>query len=563
MISLTDEQKREIGQHFVFGFHGHVVSEDIKTLIRDYHLGNIILMKRNVQSIAKVHALVQELQAFAKACGHDKPLMIGIDQENGLVSAFSSTATYDAGTQFPGAMALAATGSPDLAEQVSSASAREMKMAGINWAYSPVADVNSDPRNPVIGVRSFGDDPEKVGLFATAVARGLTSAGVAPSPKHFPGHGDTHVDSHLALPVIRHSLATLLITALPPFQALISTFPSATIMTGHMALPLVTGDEVPCSLSRKITTDLLRTQMGYEGVVVTDCLEMDAVVNGYGSEGGAVLALQAGADVVMICHTFERQRGAIEATWKAVQDGGWTAADINASAQRVRALKEEFAGSWEEVLSRMLDEAELQKLKAVNAELSRKAYAASVAVVRGPVSGIISGVKTVLVLTPEMQSLNKAVDDADGVLRTGEGGTVRNTAGPSYLALAALIARRTLSSQHIVYSSKALDKEELRGADVILFVTRNADQSPWQLEHLETLLEAKKKAGSEEIKADIVVLQSCGPYDLLKLRGALTVPSLACFEFTPPAFEAAVNVLLGDKEATGIVPVLGGLVTGL
>lgn len=294
--------------------------------------------------------------------------------------------------------------------------------------------------------------------------------------------------------------------------------------------------------------------MGFEGVVVTDCLEMEAVVIGYGSEGGAVRALQAGADIVMICHTFERQRGAVEAAWKAVQQGDWTAADINASSKRVKVLKDRFAGSWQDVLGRSLDEAEVQKLKAANAELSRKAYTASIAVVRGPLPSIGLGAK-VFVLTPMPESLNKAVDDADGVLRTGEGGTIRNTAGPSYLALAALIEKRASSSQHIVYSSKPLDRDGLRGADVIIFVTRNADQSSWQQKHLESLLEA----GPERIKAEIVVLQSCGPYDLLKLRGPLTVPSLACFEFTPPAFEAAVGVLFGEKEATGIVPVLGGV----
>ncbi|KAF7970407.1 hypothetical protein HWV62_24211 [Athelia sp. TMB] len=402
------------------------------------------------------------------------------------------------------------------------------------------------------------EDPEKVARFTTAVARGLTSAGVAPSPKHFPGHGDTHVDSHLALPVIQHDLATLQTTALPPFAALIGEG-TATVMTGHMALPLVTKDELPCSLSRRITTGLLRDEMGFKGVVVTDCLEMDAVMAEYGSEGAAVRALKAGADVVMICHTFKKQRGAVELAWKAAQESEWNAEEIKASSKRVRALKEKFAGTWEEVLGNTLDETEVQRLKAVHAELSQRAYAASIAVVRGPLPTISPGVK-VFVLTPEMQSLNKAVDDAEGVLRTADGGHVRNTAGPTYLRLGAFVSARAPSSRHIVYSKKAFNTEELRDADVVLFVTRNADQSPWQLEHLESLLDAKETEGPGGLKAEIVVLQSCGPYDLLKMkRRALTVPSLACFEFTPPAFEAAVNVLYGDKEATGVVPVLGGV----
>lgn len=145
---MTEDIRRSVGQQFVFGFHGFELSEDIKILIRDYHIGNIILMKRNIKNTAQTRKLVQDLQRFAKESGHRKPLLIGIDQENGLVSAFSSPT---AGTQFPGAMAIAATGSAELVEKVAAATAKEMRMTGINWVYSPVADVNTDPRNPVIG----------------------------------------------------------------------------------------------------------------------------------------------------------------------------------------------------------------------------------------------------------------------------------------------------------------------------------------------------------------------------------------------------------------------------
>lgn len=380
------------------------------------------------------------------------------------------------------------------------------------------------------------------------------------------------MDSHLALPVVRDPLSILLATALPPFQALFSDPATcATVMTGHIALPLVTGDDTPSSLSRAITTDLLRDKMGFkEGVIVTDCLEMEAVVQGFGSEGGAVLALKAGADIVMICHTFERHRGAVEATWDAVQKGEWSEDDIQASAQRVRALKDKFAGSWEDATSGMFDHARLEVLKKEHTELSRKAYAAAIALIRGPLPKI-TGVDHVLVLTPEIESLNKAVDDAEGVIRAGPGaaaGRIRNTAGPSYLSFAASIAARVPSSKHIVYSrQEGLNQDDVRAADVVIFVTRNADQSPWQTGHLESVLGVlgdDKDIGKrqEGVASGIVVLQSCAPYDLLSFRGPLAVPSLACFEFTPPAFEAAVKVLFGEAEASGTVPVLGGAVDG-
>jgi len=433
-----------------------------------------------------------------------------------------------------------------------------------------VADVNSDPRNPVIGVRSFGDgtcehcshrnirsdfartDPKEVGLYATAVSRGLTAAGVAPSPKHFPGHGDTYVDSHLALPIIKKPLSSLLMMELPPFQSLINSG-CATIMTGHMALPLVTGDNTPCSLSKKITTDLLKAQMNFDGVVVTDCLEMEAVANDYGSERAAVLSLVAGADVAMICHTFARQRGAMVQTYEAVEKGEWSVEELKASSLRVKKLKERFAGSWEEVLGAKLDEQKLDVLKKHNLELSKTAYAASIALVSGPLPTMPKE-GTVLVLTPEMESLNKAVDDADGVLRT-DGGQVRNTAGPSYLGFAAAVACRVSSSQHVVYSSRdRISSSDIKRASAVIFVTRNADQSSWQTNQLKDV--------HTQTAAPIVLLQSCGPYDSLSIGQGQSVPSVASFEFTPPALEAAAGVLFGEIKAKGRVPVLSGRVAG-
>ncbi|KII83856.1 glycoside hydrolase family 3 protein [Plicaturopsis crispa FD-325 SS-3] len=547
---LTDEIKRNIGQHFVFGFHGHVVSDDVKTLIRDYHVGSIILMKRNVQSFHQVRNLVCDLQQIAKDAGHTRPLLIGIDQENGLVSAFSSTATYEAGTQFPGAMALAATGSVDLAEKIAIATGRELRLAGVNWAYSPVADVNSDPRNPVIGVRSFGDNPEDVGKFVVAVSRGLTSTGIAPSPKHFPGHGDTHVDSHLALPCIDKSKDLLVATELVPFQAAIDDH-VASIMTGHMALPQLVGDETPSSLSFAITTVLLRDELGFrDSVIVTDCLEMEAVAEKYGSERSAVMSFQAGADIAMICHTMSRHRGSVELTYEAVASGELSLDTLRASEARISALKDRFVGSWEEVLSRGIDDAQLALLREQNAALSAQAYSSAIALVGDPVSfRPLSTTTNVLVFTPVMESLNRAVDDAEGVLR--EAGRVRNTAGPSYLAFADSVARRALR-EHIVYSSATTVTAELKlsieSASAVIFTTRNADRSTWQIDFLRAVL------GALPPSTPRVLLASCAPYDFLNAPD-IDSPYLVSFEFTAPALEAAAAVIFGEVQAKGIVPV--------
>ncbi|RPD60759.1 glycoside hydrolase [Lentinus tigrinus ALCF2SS1-6] len=548
MSSLTEAERREIGQHFVFGFHGHQVSDEIKTLIRDYYLGNIILFKRNVESIADVHRLTSELQALAKEAGHTRPLLIGIDQENGLVSAFSIPG---AGTQFPGAMALAASGSPELATEVNTATGKELKAAGINWVYSPVADVNSDPRNPVIGVRSYSDDPTTASRFVKAVSAAFTAQNVAPSAKHFPGHGNTHVDSHLSLPRILVDKASLKTTELVPFEALVRD-DVASIMTGHMALPLVTGDDTPCSLSRAITTDLLRGEMGYEGVVVTDCLEMEAVAETYGSEGGAVRALQAGADIVMICHRYERHVGALEATYAAVKEGTLSMDALKASGVRIATLKDKFAGSWDDVFTSF--PASVVALQQEHQLLSRRAYAASIShLPNSQVFAPLSNVGLAVLFTPRMESLNRAVDDAEDQLRDAAG-NLRNTVGPSYSAFAKSIAQRVPAVEHVVYApneeiSGAL-AENLRAAGSVIFVARNGyEKGAWQVDLFKKVVAAMGDRSSK-----LIAVSSCAPYDLLTL-GALPIPAIATFEFTVPALEAAAAAIYGEAPVSGTMPV--------
>jgi beta-N-acetylhexosaminidase len=383
-------------------------------------------------------------------------------------------------------------------------------------------------------------------------------AGVAPSAKHFPGHGDTHVDSHLGLPRILKSKEQLLATELVPFRLLIENR-IATVMTGHMALPNIIGDDTPCSLSKLITTGFLRNEMKYAGVVVTDCLEMDAIKEIYGIEKGSLLAFQAGADIAMICHTLDKQQEAIRLVSDAVEKGELSVEALQASGHRIRVLKSKFAGSWADVLEQPLDVSKVSQLKSTNAELSLRAYSLSTSLV-GDSSSILplKAVDNIVVLTPENESLNKAVDDAEGVLRNGDG-KLRNTAGPSNNALARAIARRSPASRHVVYTKDLaipveLD-EILQSSNSIVFATRNADRSTWQLEHL---LKVVRKAPT----ASVVVVATCNPYDLINSGIDINFPYayIATFEFTPPALEAAAAVIFGEKVATGKVPVLGGMV---
>ena len=281
------------------GFHGHLPSDDIETLIKTYKVGAIVLFQRNVGSSSQLLELTRSLQETAKAAGHERPLFIGIDQENGLVTRIKAPIAV----QMPGFMALGATGDPLNAFKVASATAEVLKSFGINMNYAPIADINSEPKNPVIGVRSPSDDPETVGRFVSAQMKGLQEGGIVPCVKHFPGHGDTAVDSHYGLPVISKTRAQLEDCELIPFQRAVAEGVEA-VMTAHIALPAIASAELsddeknlPASLNPDVL-QILRNKMRFDGMIISDCLEMDGVRGTYGTEKGAVMALK-------VCKSYE------------------------------------------------------------------------------------------------------------------------------------------------------------------------------------------------------------------------------------------------------------------
>ncbi|KAI0686314.1 glycoside hydrolase [Cytidiella melzeri] len=476
-------------------------------------------------------ALCRSCSILLRNAGHEKLLIIGINQENGLVAVFS---TAECGTQFPGAMAMAALGSVELAKRVANGSALEMRMAGINWDYSPDADVNLDPRNPVIGVHPFEDVTHNIADFVCAVSEGLTEANVAPSAKHFPSNGNTHVNSHLSLPRIMASKEDLAAVELVPFKALVEKG-VLTIMTGHMALPVYTGDNTPCSLSWKITTDLLREEMQYEGVIVTDCLEMEAVVEKY--------SLEDGADIIMICHRMDRQQGALEKTYAAISDGSLLLSTLMERGKRIQALKSKFAGTWDKVLSLTVDTEQWDALKRSNTSLAQMAYTASTTVLHDSktVLPLSTAAALILLFTPRMESINLAVDDVDGILRNSKG-WLRNTTGPSFYAFAAAVSQQAVV-QHVIYGpGEEIADDLLRPVTSVIFATCNGfDKGAWQLEYLRSLLNKLEDK-------PLVIVSTCAPYDILNLDD---VPGAV---FSTMEF-IAVRVIFGEVQGGGKLPV--------
>ncbi|GGC00069.1 beta-N-acetylhexosaminidase [Pseudoduganella buxea] len=336
--------QNEIGQLFMVGFDGLEPDAAITRLIRERRVGGVILFRRNVHTPAQVAALCRRLQEL-NAQVSDEPLLIALDQEGGMVMRIEQGVT-----PIPAPMAFQAAGDEGDCERLQFVNADEMRRIGINMLLGPVLDVNNNPANPVIGVRAFGEDADTVIRFGGAAVRGMQRAGVIVTAKHFPGHGDTAVDSHHAMALVAHDQARLQAVELAPFRAAIAQGVDA-IMTAHVAFPAFEPDaSVPATLSRAVLTGLLRNDMGHDGVVISDCLEMGAIADGVGVPEGAVRTLLAGADIVLVSHTESRQHGAIDAVLAALEEGRLAPERIAEALARVRRLKRVAAvRAWREL----------------------------------------------------------------------------------------------------------------------------------------------------------------------------------------------------------------------
>jgi len=329
------EAVRRVGERFMVGFDGHTASSDVKRMIRDFAVGHVILFGRNVDSPEQVADLVRELQSVARDASHSLPLMVAVDQEGGRVSRLPEPWTI-----WPPMRAVGRVGSEEVARKVGAGLAAELSACGIRWDMAPDVDVDTNPKNPVIGDRSFGEDPALVGRLGAAVVRGLQEGGVAACAKHFPGHGDTDVDSHLELPTVDHPRSRLDEVELPPFRAAIEAR-VASIMTAHVLVRDL-DDSVPATLSPRVVGGLLRKDMKYDGVIVSDDLEMKAVAAQWGVGPAAVKAAQAGCDILPVCATTEAQVEAIESVIRALEAESLSWGAMDDACARIRRLKEKY-----------------------------------------------------------------------------------------------------------------------------------------------------------------------------------------------------------------------------
>lgn len=517
---MTLEQK--IGAMLMYGWAGESREEDItvnchaREIVREMEVGGVVLLGRNVADDLRVTAnTLNELQSMSR-----EPLLMNVDQEGGMVARFSEGVTV-----FPSNMALGATGSPELAYKAAAATASELIALGVNYNYAPSVDVNNNPDNPIIGTRSYSESPEVVAEFGVQAIRGYQDHGMIACAKHFPGHGDTAIDSHLALPSVPYPRERLEAVELRPFRAAVAAGVSS-VMTTHIVFPAL-DTERPSTLSPAIVTGLLREEIGFDGVVVTDCMEMKAIADNFGTPEAAVMAIEAGVDIVLVCHTLSTQREVREAILKAVKDGRISESRIDQSVERIRAMKRGYS-------------------------LESRRYADPEALCRA-------------LLAPEHLALQREIAERSVTLARNEAGVVplradgervlvvgmHSTVEPLARAVGAYCSQvkaMPLQGDADQVVQAALDAAAQ--ADVIIVPT--CPKEPWRAP-IDEETQARMVRSLAALGRKLVVVAVRGPYDL---RAFAEVQTYMCtYGYRGGSLEAAAALIFGAIEPRGVLPV--------
>ena len=518
MKTLEQMSLREkLGQMFITGFPSTTISEEMIDVIKNYHVGNMIVFSHNVENKQQLSQLVRDLQQhFVSSNGI--PGFITIDQEGGRVVRMPEDAT-----NVPGAMAIASTGRPENAYAAGRITARELKAIGINFNLAPVFDINNNPLNPVINIRSYGDKAEKVNEYGIQMMRGLLDGGVMSSLKHFPGHGDTNVDSHLGLPSIDKTLEQLEEVELVPFKEAI-TQGARGIMSAHILFPQIEKSGLPGTMSRTIITDLLKGKLGYTGLVVSDCLEMNAIKEYYGTAKGAVGALKAGIDLICISHSPLIVKDAIDEIEAAITAGEIDVAIVDKAVANILAHKALYAPIEDHDVDVVGNSVHQAASMAIRTE--------SISLVDGQVKPVAKGSQDVCVVG----SLSYRTDLASSSVNTG-------------LSFAKQVAEKLEVANFVCDISPSDDEidallEQVKGYKHIVLGLFNARENTGQLNLANKLIATG---------VDVTLVALGRPFDLALIEGATA--SLTLLEYSKQAFESIVPILSGEIKPTGTLPI--------
>ena len=520
--SMTLEQA--VGQQFLLTFEGREVPPDqFLAVLRRQHVGGVVLFRhKNMGNLAELRGLTHALQRAAAESGQP-PLLIAADQEGGQLIAVDQT------TPFPGNMALGAAGSDKLAYRVGRAIGKELSAVGINVDFAPVCDVNSNPLNPVIGTRSFGEDPKLVARMSAALIRGLQSSGVAATAKHFPGHGDTSSDSHRGAPIVRHDAKRIRSVELLPFRAAVDAGVRL-VMTAHIVMPALNGgsNELPATLSRKILRDLLRHKMRFNGVIVSDALDMHAMEQGSGYVAETMAAVAAGIDLLLFNHDLSRVEPACSNLAQAARRGLLSADEIHASARRIMALKNWIKRQPQEPMAVIGCKEHLDLAQ----DVARK----SITLVRDTALQLplrVGPEESIAVAIPRPEDLTPA--DTSSYVKPVLADALRRY----HPRVDEFSFGMSPASEEIGGLSERLAKYE-----VVILGTINATAHPGQAELVKKLI----KQGTRVITVALRM-----PYDLAVYPAASTY--VCTYSILPPSMDALAEALFGRIAFTGSLPV--------
>ncbi|HLL35851.1 glycoside hydrolase family 3 protein [Streptomyces sp.] len=536
---MTLEEK--VGQLFVSRAYGHSATApdqaDIDANLREfgvrtpaelvarYRLGGVIYFAwaHNTRDPHQIAALSNGLQRASLDLPHRLPLLISTDQEHGIVARIGKPATL-----FPGAMAIGAGGSRTDARTLGRIAGKELRAMGVRQDYTPVADVNVNPANPVIGVRSFGADPEAVARLVAAETAGYQRSGVAATAKHFPGHGDTETDSHYGFPVIKHTRAQWESLDAPPFRAAIEAGTDS-VMTAHILVPALDDSGDPATLSRPILTGILREQLGFDGVVVTDALDMAGVRQKYGDDRVPVLALKAGVDQLLNAPRLDL---AWNAVLKAVQDGELTEERLEESILRVLRLKAKLG---------LLDDPWTDE-DAVSDKVGTAEHLAAADRIAERTTTLLVNEGGLLPLVPK-DTPRLLVVGADPASPSGTTGPPTGVLARALTELgftATALSTGTAPSAAVTERAVAAAGE----ADAVVVATYNVTATSPQRTLVERLLATGRP---------VVAVAVRNPYDAARLPGVRAY--LATYSWTDVEVRAAARVIAGAVEPRGKLPV--------
>lgn len=519
MGRMTLEEK--VGQLFINGIGGRQVGSVPKAHITKRFIGGIILYAKNIQTPEQVAALTTELQLLAQSNPRGIPLFIAIDQEGGKVARLKKGATT-----FPGNMALGAIGSQELSEKVGDITGLELATLGINLNFAPVLDVNTNSKNPAIGVRSYGDSAQNVSKLGAAYIRGIQRHGVIATAKHFPGHGDTNADSYNKLPLVANKKKRINDVELAPFRAAIDAGVGA-IMTAHVHYPEL-DIRSPATLSHTILNNLLRRELGFEGLIITDDLEMKAIAETHDIRKATLAAFQAGADILLIPWTLKKQQSAYNAILQAVKTRNITKSRIDESVYRILKSKN-ACGLFDQTYEH------IDNPNAINSPLSVVGKREH----RDTAQIIAAKAVTMVKNTPGILPLDEAPKQP--VLIVSPSRDFSNTFMKAHSELAHV---RTVYILPKIITRTFIPNLLSSNPTVIVVGIDN-------LQHAKMVHELSLKT-----KVPIVAISTASPYHLRECPNVEC--AIATYDDNYFSLLAATEVLFGKRQATGKLPVLLG-----